>query len=355
MPCHGVLQDMSDSESDEEDLLAGLVRPNLVRLAAGGSEAGGGDDEGDDGDAGDAGAGPATGGDAANKEAEEGQHDDDDDEEEEDDGVTFEGGVDADVAFELATAPDALELDPFRVAKGADVPDIAERDAGAKPRKGSKDGGGPIPRRIYVGGLAPGTTDDALVRFFARYGKVQEATAVSGKSFGFVTFVSEKGSRYCLQQAGDPPTVTIEGRQCTVRQSQQKDTHGARQHKMPARGNVDYLGPGKRSTGAGSRSDAGGGGGGGPSHAGQNSDMGAPGIAMIAQAHKRALPDSAPSRSGGGGGGGSSSGGAPSGYEHNGKRKKNEIVTVSKRQDAEPLHKKPITMKEIFPKEFWRI
>ena len=38
------------------------------------------------------------------------------------------------------------------------------------------------------------------------------------------------------------------------------------------------------------------------------------------------------------------------------KRKKPEqIVTVTRRQDAEPLYDKAITMKELFPKEFWRI
>ena len=38
-----------------------------------------------------------------------------------------------------------------------------------------------------------------------------------------------------------------------------------------------------------------------------------------------------------------------------GKKKKREIVTVSQRQDAEPLYNKALSMKEIFPKEFWRI
>ena len=37
------------------------------------------------------------------------------------------------------------------------------------------------------------------------------------------------------------------------------------------------------------------------------------------------------------------------------KKKKEEIVTITRRQDAEPLDKRPITMKELFPKEFWRI
>ena len=30
-------------------------------------------------------------------------------------------------------------------------------------------------------------------------------------------------------------------------------------------------------------------------------------------------------------------------------------MTVTRRQDAEPLYDKAITMKELFPKEFWRV
>ena len=55
-------------------------------------------------------------------------------------------------------------------------------------------------------------------------------------------------------------------------------------------------------------------------------------------------------RGGGGGGGGGGDEG-----EKRKKKKKNEIVTVTRRPEAEPLDKRPITMKEIFPKEFWRI
>ena len=210
---------------------------------------------------------------------------------------------------------------------------------------------------VFVRSLPYDATDAALEEHFSEAGPVRSAFVVKdratqqGRGFGFVTFVNDKGARYCLQQAGDPPVVDIEGRRCTVRYAETKDNHGARQHKMPARGNVDYLGLQK-----GRKRAEGAGGTGGSGASSSTSELAPHGIATIAQAHKRALPDGAS-----GGGGGGSGSGAPaagssrSGYEHGGKRKKNEIVTVSKRQDAEPLNKKPITMKEIFPKEFWRI
>lgn len=77
---------------------------------------------------------------------------------------------------------------------------------------------------------------------------------------------------------------------------------------------------------------------------GAGESLGAPGVSSIAQAHKRGL------------------GGDVDEYEDEAgeprkrnRKKKEEIVTVTRRQDAEPLNKRPITMKEIFPKEFWRV
>ena len=68
------------------------------------------------------------------------------------------------------------------------------------------------------------------------------------------------------------------------------------------------------------------------------------------------------------GGGGSSSAGGSAGkrhgdseeYEGKGKqqrvrRSKEELVTFTRRPDAEALYDKPITLRELFPKEFWRI
>ena len=324
---------MSDDE-EEDDVLQGLARPNLGMAgpALGDEE----DSEEEGGEAEESSGPPAT--------TAKPLEDESDGEDEDEDAP--EGLVSARAAFQLDTAPDALELDPFRVAPGMDVPAASSAQLAPKAKKGN--GGAAIPRKLFVGGLAPGVTDAALFKFFARFGKVQEAHVPGGRGFGFVTFVSDKGARYCLQQAGDPPALDFDGRECSVRYAETKDDHGARLHKMPARGNVDYLGYGKKRQGngvaavGGSRAASSDGPGG-------SSGLGDPGIAMIAQAHKRALPEGA------GAAASNDPPGARGGGEGRGKRKKKEIVTVSKRQDAEPLDKRPITMKEIFPKEFWRI
>ena len=313
---------MSDDEEDEDDLLVGLSRPKLNAAPAEEED----DDEEEEGEAVPAAPPPTAPA----------------DEEESDDEEETGGLLGAEAAFAEGAAP--LELDPFRIVAGADIAAPAETSAGGKKAKA----GAQIAGRIYVNNL-PHTLDDAgLVKFFARYGKVLEATVVKGdrgnsRGFGFVSFVSDKGARFCIKEAGDPPKLDIGGRSCNVRYAEQKDDHGARQHKMPARGNVDYLGlnfkknAGGREAGSSSSSRPQGG-----------DEMSAPGVAMIAAAHKRALPP-----------------GAPHGGDRESKRKSKEpkqpsgeekgIVTVSRRQDAEPLNKQPITMREIFPKEFWRI
>jgi hypothetical protein len=328
-----------DEDEDEGDLLTGLARPRLNTVAAPADDDDDDDDDDEQGEEDGTGAKPAP----PMPTADDGDGDGSDDDDSGDGRL-----VGAEAAFALETAPDALELDPFRVAAGADVPAAAESSAAGK--QPARKGGAAIPRKVFVGSL-PRTLDDAgLVKFFARYGKVQEASVVKGgggasRGFGFVTFVSDKGARFCLKEAGDPPTVVIDGRECTVRYAEAKDNHGARQHKMPARGNVDYLG-----LKAKGRSAGGGGGGapaGGSAGGGGDRELEAPGVAMIAAAHKRTmLPSGAPG------------GRADEASKKRSKREPGEekgIVTVSRRQDAEPLNKQPITMREIFPKEFWRI
>ena len=82
----------------------------------------------------------------------------------------------------------------------------------------------------------------------------------------------------------------------------------------------------------------------------------------LAAAQKREREPRAPGVAGTSGA--AATGSAPAGSDelgegesNGGKRskKKQEIVTVSRRQDAEPLYEKALTMREIFPKEFWRI
>ena len=320
-----------DDDDDDDDLLVGLARPQLNATAAPMAEEEEDEEDEEDEEVAVGGAKPGDG--SAGK-------DDDDDDDDDGDEPEGEGGlVGAEAAFALETAPDALELDPFRVARGVDVAVPGEASTSGKAAASKR--GAPISRQIFVASLPPTANDAQLVKFFARYGKVQEAKVVKGaggasRGFGFVTFVSDKGARFCLKEAGDPPTVTIDGRDCAVRYAEAKDDHGARQHKMPARGNIDYLGLNAKKRNASGLDGAPGG-----SGTTRDEELQAPGVSMIAAAHKRALPPNA----------------APGavGAKRPKEQQEKGIVTVSRRQDAEPLNTQPITMREIFPKEFWRI
>lgn len=360
--------DDDSSDDDDDDLLQGLARPQLNAAVSTGDAK---EDEldSDNDDNGDASAGPvvpqvaATAAGAGARASKDGEQPGAEADRGDEDSDEAEGGLlGAEAAFAAGGGPMAeFELDPFRVARGADVPGPASASHSADGKKGntSSKSGSTIPKKLFVGGLSQNTTDASLVRFFARYGKVQEATVAGGsaggvggssRGFGFVTFVSDKGARYCIQQAGDPPMLLIDGSECTVRYAQQQNDHGARLHKMPARGNVDYLGLSKR----GGSGGLGGAGTSGMTAAASSTapiPVGDPGVAMIAAAHKRGAdaPRSSAAAAAAADADGAECGGARK------KQKKKEIVTVSRRQDAEPLDQRPITMREIFPKEFWRI
>ena len=93
-----------------------------------------------------------------------------------------------------------------------------------------------------MAGLSSTTDDAVLLKFFARYGKVQEAHVVRNDSggsrgFGFVTFVSTKGSNFCIAQVGEAG-VSIDGRDCNVRFAH--DGPPPARHKMPARGSLAH-------------------------------------------------------------------------------------------------------------------
>ncbi len=330
---------MSLSDSESDDGLEGLSRPSFNTAADAGADS---EDSGEDEPVGNTVTAPGAEG--ATEKAE--------------DEAEGRGGalVGAEAAFELASAPDALELDPFRVAAGANVPDVEAAASGGK--KGSGKTSQEIATRLFVGGLAPDVTEPQLLKAFARFGKVVEARVPVGESgrgrgFGFVEFVSTKGARFCLSEAGDPPRLELGlGRECSVRYVEKKDSHGAGVHGMPARGSVAYLGrdrlkPGRKAGGeaSGAAADA------GSREYGWNEPLEAPGVRAIAAAHRLNAPDD-------GGGGGSARDDGDDDVERprkRGKAKKNEIVTISRRPDAEPVNERKITLKEIFPKEFWKI
>ena len=158
---------MAESDSEGEDLLAGLSRPTLN-------------------------AGPDTG-----------DYDDDDEDDEEADQQAVDtephesgapeavsdesqdeagGLLGADEAFEDGAVPS--DLDPFRVVAGLDE-DPALAQATDPSKKGMQQKQKWVPknhvsqRKLFVGGVPYSMNDTAFLKFFSRYGKVQEATVVS--------------------------------------------------------------------------------------------------------------------------------------------------------------------------------
>jgi len=230
----------------------------------------------------------------------------------------------ADEAFDLDSAPVGLELDPFRVAGPQQQPTVEQPATNGKASKGTAV---KASKKVFVGGLSRDTTDFALTKFFVRFGKVQEAAVVcdgAGKprGFGFVTFVHQKGATYCLDQAGDAGEFSIDGRSCRVSYAADKGS-GVPHYKMPARGQYDP----KPAKARGMERAPGGVAVGGGETGGQKR-------APARDDDDDAEGSEAPRRKA---------------------RKKEEIVNVTRREDAEPLYDRAITMRELFPKEFWRV
>ena len=57
------------------------------------------------------------------------------------------------------------------------------------------------------------------------------------RGFGFVTFVSHKGSAFAVKEAGDPPEMMVDGRKCNVRYTEDRgpDLRGVNTNALPAR------------------------------------------------------------------------------------------------------------------------
>ena len=278
-------------------------------------------------------------------------------EESEEEAGPSSGLLSAEGVFDGEMDGDALELDPFRVAAGRDIPDRVEPTGtdGKKKKKVEAE----FHTKLFVGGISHTTDEKSLIKAFSRYGKVKEGTIPRNdkgvsRGFAFVTYVKVQGAKFILKELGEDGKMSLDGREVVVRYAEKKDNHGAGLHKVGQRGSVAYLGnsvhnkyssASKKSLtkewAGGDDEDDGG--------------IGPVGVAALAAAQRRQRD---PPRKGGGGGGGEGEGqGEGEGGEKRGKKRKQkqEIVTVSKRQDAEVLYDKKITMKEIFPKEFWRI
>jgi cold-inducible RNA-binding protein len=80
-------------------------------------------------------------------------------------------------------------------------------------------------KKLYVGGLSWGTTDESLRRAFERFGEVTEAKVImdrdTGRSrgFGFVTFA---GDDHAMSAIGEMDGASLDGRNIKVSEAQDR-------------------------------------------------------------------------------------------------------------------------------------
>jgi hypothetical protein len=231
------------------------------------------------------------------------------------DGSGGSGLPDALSAFDPSSAPPGAELDPFRTTGSTAAP---TKSTGLKAAQKTLDFDMVrydkehlANRRLFVGGVPHDASEAALLKFFSQWGKVQEVRlgvhADTGKSrgFAFIVYAYHKGARFCLEQGAEKQLGGRELR-CEVAAAGEKRKLAG--EKRPAPAPPPHAGDAKRAPQRGGRVDA------------------------------RAAP--AP---------------PPPGDDAKRKRSDKGIVTVTRREDAEPVEKLRITTRDLFPKEFWRI
>lgn len=107
-------------------------------------------------------------------------------------------------------------------------------------------------KKLFVGGLSWGTTDDSLHGAFSQFGEIVEAKVITdretgrSRGFGFITFADDDGAN---QAVSEMDGTELDGRTIKVNEAQDK----------PARSGGGGGGGGGR----GGRGGGGGGGGGG--------------------------------------------------------------------------------------------
>jgi RNA recognition motif-containing protein len=111
-------------------------------------------------------------------------------------------------------------------------------------------------KKLFVGGLSWGTTDEGLHSAFARFGDITEAKVITdretgrSRGFGFVTFADDQGAANAITEMDGSK---LDGR--TIKVNEAED-------KKPRSGGGGGYGRGGHGGGRGGRGGYGGGGGG---------------------------------------------------------------------------------------------
>jgi RNA recognition motif-containing protein len=80
-------------------------------------------------------------------------------------------------------------------------------------------------KKLFVGGLSWGTTDEDLRKAFAPYGQITEAKVITdrdtgrSRGFGFVTFVQDENAKTAISKMHG---ISLDGRTITVNEAQEK-------------------------------------------------------------------------------------------------------------------------------------
>jgi RNA recognition motif-containing protein len=123
-------------------------------------------------------------------------------------------------------------------------------------------------KKLFVGGLSWGTTDDGLHGAFSQFGEIVEAKVITdretgrSRGFGFVTFANDDGATKAIAEMDG---TELDGRTIKVNEAEDKP---ARTGGGGGGGRGGYGGGG----GGGGRGGRGGGGGGGRSGGGRREE-----------------------------------------------------------------------------------
>ncbi len=74
-------------------------------------------------------------------------------------------------------------------------------------------------KKIFVGNLPYGTTQEKLVEIFSQYGEIVDSYKPAGKGFGFVTFATEEAAQAAIEAMNGQD---IDGRAAVVNIAQPK-------------------------------------------------------------------------------------------------------------------------------------
>jgi RNA recognition motif-containing protein len=88
-----------------------------------------------------------------------------------------------------------------------------------------------VSKKLFVGGLSWGTTDQGLNEAFARFGEIVEAKVITdretgrSRGFGFVTFANDEGAVNAINEMNG---TELDGRTIKVNEAEDKAFRGGR-------------------------------------------------------------------------------------------------------------------------------